>query len=340
MSQARTDKIKLSFNAGQYSPFLDSRVDIDKAAAATREQRNVLSEVGGTARRRPGLRYVLTTNPGAGQGDELTNYVQFPYFQYLNWRADPDNPSDAYALRYRGIVRMWESGTVQMVGELRFHDSPGIPTSLTELSYKVWFGETGQPGSLQTVATIPTDGDWHEVNWAARPGALEHCETFYGGIPELIGSPQFKVELWDYPNGMVMPSDPPHVWGGSDGAIGLTACGLVRDGNDIDLEWSITPDAFITQHYIATVEIDSTTNDDTQGFALIGGSAVAHLNSSTIAGSLSGTATRTIPDSPTTGIRIQVWSAAQNVNRGTFDCGPWFRLAYAPVIQSGVDPVP
>lgn len=273
----------------------------------------------------------------------LTNYVEFPYHQFLHWRADPDNPSDAYGLRYRGIVRVWESGTIQMVGEMRFVDGATLPTSLTELSYKVWFGETGQPGSLQTVATIPTDGDYHAVNWSGRPGSLEHCETYYGGIPAggSEGPDYFPtVELWQYPDGMVLPPDPPDVWGGSAGGTGITACGVTRDGNDLDFAWSIAPEAFTTQHFIATVEIDTEVTNDatTSGFNEANG--IAHLNASTLFGSLGGTASRTIPDSATTGLRVAIWTGSQNVNTGTFDCGPFLRLAYAPTIQQGVDPIP
>lgn len=341
--RAKSDKVQLSFNAGEYSPFLDSRVDIDKASSAARTMRNFLAEVGGTARRRPGLRFVLATTQGlpdgssGSSGEGLTNYVEFPFWQFIHWRADGDNPNTAYGLRYRGIVRVWESGTIQMVGELRFVD--GTPsTALTELSYKVWFGETGQEGSLQTVATIPTasPGTWHEVNWAARPGALEHCEMFYGGIPELVDDPQQRVELWQYPDGMVMPSDPPHVWGGSAGGIGVTACGITRGGNDVDFEWAISLAPFTTQHYIATSEMSTVAPMEDYPVD----NNTVHLNASTLFGPLGGTGTTTIPDSETIGLRIRAWTANTNVNTGTFDCGPWLRLEYAPSVQQGVDPVP
>lgn len=276
----------------------------------------------------------------AADGPELTNYVEFPFFQFIHWRADQDNANAAYGLRYRGIVRVWESGTVQMIGEMKFEDDPTVPTTLTELAYKLNFIETGQPGSLQTVATIPTDGDWHAVDWSGKPGALQHCETYYGGIPVSVAAEHTSVELFQYPDGLVLPADPPHIWAGSAGGIGITACGLVRDGNDIDFAWAIAPGAFTTQHYIATIQIDSTAADDTHGFEVVVGTSILHLNASTLGGSLGGTGTSPIPDSATVGLRIQIWTAHQNVNTGTFDCGPWFRTGYAPTVQQGIDPDP
>lgn len=61
MSRGRTQKSLVSFNAGEFSPLLDARADIEKYNNACRQLQNAIIETYGAARRRPGLRFIAET---------------------------------------------------------------------------------------------------------------------------------------------------------------------------------------------------------------------------------------------------------------------------------------
>ena len=67
MSQNRgpSDKVLVSFNAGELSPLLDSRSDLDKAASGCRTLENMIVETYGSARRRPGTQFIALSRTGA-----------------------------------------------------------------------------------------------------------------------------------------------------------------------------------------------------------------------------------------------------------------------------------
>jgi hypothetical protein len=56
--RGRTQKSIVSFNAGEFSPLLDARADIDKYNNACRQLQNAIIETYGAARRRPGLQFI------------------------------------------------------------------------------------------------------------------------------------------------------------------------------------------------------------------------------------------------------------------------------------------
>lgn len=58
MARGRTQKSIVSFNAGELSPFLDARVDIDKYSNGCRQLQNATILSYGAAVRRPGLEYI------------------------------------------------------------------------------------------------------------------------------------------------------------------------------------------------------------------------------------------------------------------------------------------
>jgi hypothetical protein len=68
MARGRTQKSLVSFNAGELSPLLDARVDLDKYSNGCRQLQNAVIETYGAARRRPGLQFIAQakypTNPG------------------------------------------------------------------------------------------------------------------------------------------------------------------------------------------------------------------------------------------------------------------------------------
>ena len=58
MARGRTQKSIVSFNAGELSPLLDARVDIDKYSNGCRQLQNAVVETYGAVRRRPGLEFI------------------------------------------------------------------------------------------------------------------------------------------------------------------------------------------------------------------------------------------------------------------------------------------
>lgn len=61
MGRGQSDKGLITFNAGELSPLLDSRADLEKAASGCRLLENFLIETYGCLRRRPGTQYIATT---------------------------------------------------------------------------------------------------------------------------------------------------------------------------------------------------------------------------------------------------------------------------------------
>jgi hypothetical protein len=66
MGNARgpSDKALVSFNAGELSPLLDSRSDLEKAASGCRVLENMIVETYGSVRRRPGTKFVAAVRTG------------------------------------------------------------------------------------------------------------------------------------------------------------------------------------------------------------------------------------------------------------------------------------
>ena len=58
MARGRTQKNIVSFNAGELSPLLDARVDVDKYSNGCRQLQNAVVETYGAVRRRPGLEFI------------------------------------------------------------------------------------------------------------------------------------------------------------------------------------------------------------------------------------------------------------------------------------------
>ena len=60
---ATADKAIITFTSGEWSPELDVRQDMAKAAAAARTCKNMIVDQYGGVIRRPGTRYVVTVKP-------------------------------------------------------------------------------------------------------------------------------------------------------------------------------------------------------------------------------------------------------------------------------------
>jgi hypothetical protein len=60
MGRGRSDKAVVNFNAGEWSPLLEGRIDLEKAGSACRILENMLVETYGSVRRRPGTQFMGT----------------------------------------------------------------------------------------------------------------------------------------------------------------------------------------------------------------------------------------------------------------------------------------
>lgn len=56
----QSNKAIVTFTAGEWTPRLDARNDLDKAASAVRKCRNMIINRDGGVFRRPGLKYIAT----------------------------------------------------------------------------------------------------------------------------------------------------------------------------------------------------------------------------------------------------------------------------------------
>jgi len=74
MGKGQSDKALVSFNAGEWSPRLDARIDLEKASSACRRLENFLIESYGSARRRPGTQYITSTKFGGTRKSTLWRF--------------------------------------------------------------------------------------------------------------------------------------------------------------------------------------------------------------------------------------------------------------------------
>lgn len=58
MAKTPSATVRLAFNAGEISPRLDQRVDLEKASLSAKRMENFTMHVHGGAKRRPGTKFV------------------------------------------------------------------------------------------------------------------------------------------------------------------------------------------------------------------------------------------------------------------------------------------
>lgn len=357
MATRPTNKVVLSFNSGEYSPFMDSRSDIEKAAQAARKLRNMQALTGGEARRRPGLRYVATVDPAVV--NILTNYVEFPYWYFFLYQnADGVNGQYHAGIEFRGKVRLWESGTVELEGYVRFQKVGPTAVSATTYAWRMWVGTVDSDGTLLTgsnslvmnVSTVgPYDGSgynaWQSVSWSVKPSPGSYVSQPYisQGLTE-SDPPSAAVRVWQYPDGLVMPHFT-HVSGTAGSALAFINTTASRSGNDLVLsgDWSASEGGFGQPgiglwRWIADVSDADPRNWTRSDFEIL-----ENFQSSFGSGTTTDTFSHSvaITDSETIGEMYRSLVGASNVTSvvSTFNIGPILRTDYAPVIQQGIDPL-
>lgn len=119
---SKASPIQSSFNAGELSPQLRGRVDIDKYANGCSVLENFIPQVHGPARKRPGTRFV-------NEVKDSTHNCRLISFQY--------STEQAYILEFGNqYVRFYMDGGVILDGPSPYEIvSPYLHTELTELHY-------------------------------------------------------------------------------------------------------------------------------------------------------------------------------------------------------------
>jgi hypothetical protein len=331
----KTNKVQLSFNSGEWSPLLDSRVDIEKAGTAARTMENMLAVVGGEARRRPGLRLVDEI-PAPPEFVTLTNYIEVPLRQE-HFQAQETTPGNSENRRtqFRGIVRLWQSGTVQWIGETR-------TTFTVDRDFRVATGETFDVLTAHVVGTAPAGlgsvspfwGDWAAVNWSYRIPTGHHMflaiET---GPPALYDIHAATEEpTMAYPVGW-LPF--PFTLYSKGGAGSELTGNMSRSGNSIVTEGTLDGGGIFSASFGGVSYDYDTDTGETSGQTIL-------FTASTAASIPYGPYSRTIPDSPTQGVIFELGAGAgvgAGISQSAAMFGPFFREAYStPTIQQGVDP--
>jgi hypothetical protein len=185
----RVAPIVTSFNAGEWSPQLYGRVDLQKYANAARIMENFVPLPQGTATRRPGTRFVAETK---SSGDGIVIPFEFSttqayiieagnlYFRFYKDRGRIETtPGVAYEIATPYTLADLELlQWVQSADTLYLAHPSYAPRKLTRTGHTSW--------SLTAITFTLTPTEWTGANW---PGtvAFHQQRLFWGGTP---GQPQ------------------------------------------------------------------------------------------------------------------------------------------------------
>jgi hypothetical protein len=120
--RGRTQKSLVSFNAGELSPLLDARVDIDKYGNGCRQLQNAVVETYGAARRRPGLQFIAA----AKFPDRKCRLIDFQFSTTTTFTLELGH----------NYVRFYSNGAQVMVGLVPYEvASPYVEADLFGIQY-------------------------------------------------------------------------------------------------------------------------------------------------------------------------------------------------------------
>jgi hypothetical protein len=102
MSLRTTQTIRVAFNAGEWSPLMDARLDLDKSLLAARTMKNAMIDTQGRATRRPGLHGVYGCD-----GRTVALVKNSPGFPSRRWEGFSQDYEVAAEFAYEATG--WES---------------------------------------------------------------------------------------------------------------------------------------------------------------------------------------------------------------------------------------
>ena len=273
-----------------------------------------------------GVRYNLTQGEDAtgnglgyalGGGPPRTAYYELPFYHTLGVGYD----TGEVTMLFRGKVRLWESGTVEIDGH--------IQCNRAGKAYRVWVGPTTTTGAFHTVGTTTLENGWEAVYWAHHPNAGSYVHGVLGAD---FGVPIWLRKLWSFEDGGWAF---PIVFDGfqteladMDGTITRSDTEIICSGN----AWR-SPEASSGWGWWSSV----TPSETPTAWVISGYSGVIQVSNPTY------TTVAAMPDSATTGIYPRWFSGSpySGVPDMTRICavGPFYRPSHDPAPRIGVDPL-
>ena len=245
-----------------------------------------------------------------------TGYYELPFYHTLSVGYD----TAPVTMLFRGVVRVWELGTIEIVGH--------ILCTRAGYEYRVWVGPSENSGSYHIVGTTTQEATWEPVSWIYRPEDGSYVHAILGAD---LGGATWLRRLWSFGDGgwrfPIVFDGFQTSYADMDGTITRTETQVLCTGNSYRYgastawDWwgSVTPgehpDDWVFSDYSGVVQVSTPTY-----------STVAAL-----------------PDSATVGILARWYSGSPypggaDVTR-ICSVGPFYRPAHDPILRYGIDPL-
>ena len=246
---AKAAPIQSSFNAGELSPTLEGRVDLQKYGSGCKKLQNFIPLVQGPARRRSGTYFVEEIKTSADRTwllpfefSETQAYVLEFGNQYIRFYTN-------YGQVLTGTVTAWATGTAFIVGDLR--SSGGVNyycaiahtsgTFATDLAAGRWYALTG---SVYEIPTPYTLSDLTASNGTLRLRWVQSADVVYIVHPNhppkklsRFGATRWTLTDIEFDGGPFEDIDPDSaitVYGSAEtGSITLTASAALFVASDV-----------------------------------------------------------------------------------------------------------
>lgn len=252
-----------------------------------------------------------------------TQYYEIPFRQELTlgWYFDDASHQGPVTLYFTGKVRLWASGTVEMIGS--------IYCNRAGQEYRVWIGPTTTSGEYHVVGTTVLANTSEDVYWVHH---LDEGSYVHGILGADFGTSGVWIrKLWSFEDGgwafPIVFDNFGTSYADMDGTITRSDTAITCTGN--------------AYNYLASAACDwwssVTPGETADDWVFSGYSGVKQVSTPTY------TTTAAIPDSSTTGIYARWYSGspypnATNVTR-ICSVGPFYRPAHDPTPQTGIDPL-
>lgn len=245
----KASPIQNSFNAGEFSPAMDGRVDLGKYAAACKQLVNFIPMVQGPARRRSGTRFVEKVK-------DSSDRTWFIRFEFSETQAYILEFGDQYIRFYtnHGRVKIatpssWATSTAYKVGDLVAQNGTNYyckkahtsGTFSTDLSAGKWYALTG---SIYEIPSPYTAADLTNANGTLRLRTVQSGDVIYIVHPSYapqklarFGATNWTIAPVEFVGGPFLDIDPDEtrtVYASAQtGSVTLTASAAMFTSSDV-----------------------------------------------------------------------------------------------------------
>jgi hypothetical protein len=276
----KASPIQTSFNAGEFAPSLEGRVDLGKYSAACKQLVNFIPMIQGPARRRSGTRFVQEVKNSANR----TWLVRFEFAE-----------TDAYVLEFgnqyirfytnhgqvlTGSVAAWVTSTAYKVGDLRSNggvnyycrEAHTSGTFATDLAAGKWYALSG---SIYEIPTPYTAANLTNANGTLRLRMVQSGDVIYIVHPSYppkklsrFGPTNWTLTDVDFKAGPFLDIDPDETRtvyaSAATGTVTITASAALFSASDVGTLFLIEEeDLSYIKPWDAGQELSkSTTTDD------------------------------------------------------------------------------